>query len=110
MDVESSTTHLLHGMRLVNRRTGEHTGPCPHCQAGTNRYHIWTESGVGGRSGHLFLQLPRLVRKDWTSTPIVMRSSIGTYHRIPLISSSVRDESTVTRVTLYGKTWWHTMD
>jgi hypothetical protein len=49
MDVEVSTTHLLHGMRLVNRRTGEHTGPCPHCQAGTNRYHVWTEIGAGGR-------------------------------------------------------------
>src|SRR5215216_6839214 len=49
MDADSSTTHLLHGMRLVNRRTGEHTGACPHCQAGTNRYHIWTEPGTGGR-------------------------------------------------------------
>ena len=49
MDVDSSTTHLLHGMRLVNRRTGEHTGACPHCQAGTNRYHVWTERGAGGR-------------------------------------------------------------
>jgi hypothetical protein len=49
MNIDSSTTHLLHGMRLVNRRTGEHTGACPHCQTGTNRYHIWTESGVGGR-------------------------------------------------------------
>src|SRR5215212_1438554 len=49
MDVESSTTHLLHGMRLVNRRTGEHTGPCPHCQTGTNRYHVWTEAGAGDR-------------------------------------------------------------
>ena len=49
MDVDSSTTQLLHGMRLVNRRTGEHTGACPHCQAGTNRYHIWTEPGAGGR-------------------------------------------------------------
>jgi hypothetical protein len=49
MDANSSTTHLLHGMRLVNRRTGEHTGPCPHCQAGTNRYHVWTEAGAGGR-------------------------------------------------------------
>ena len=49
MDVDSPTTAVLHGMRLVNRRTGEHTGPCPHCQAGTNRYHIWTEIGAGGR-------------------------------------------------------------
>src|SRR5215207_1977608 len=49
MDVESSTMHLLHGMRLVNRRTGEHTGACPHCQAGTNRYHVWTKPGTGDR-------------------------------------------------------------
>jgi hypothetical protein len=49
MDVDSSTTYLLHGMRLVNRRTGEHTGPCPQCQAGTNRYHVWTERGAAGR-------------------------------------------------------------
>src|SRR4051812_3750263 len=49
MDVDSSTTSLLQGMRLVNRRTGEHTGACPHCQAGTNRYHVWTKPGVAGR-------------------------------------------------------------
>jgi hypothetical protein len=49
MDIASSTTSALHGMRLVNRRTGEHTGPCPHCQAGTNRYHVWTEPGTDGR-------------------------------------------------------------
>jgi hypothetical protein len=49
MVADSATTHLLHGMRLVNRRTGEHTGPCPHCQAGTNRYHVWTEMGASGR-------------------------------------------------------------
>jgi hypothetical protein len=49
MDADSSTTCVLHGMRLVNPRTGEHTGPCPHCQAGTNRYHVWTEPGAGGR-------------------------------------------------------------
>src|SRR5215210_7832468 len=49
MDVDSSTMHLLHGMRLVNRRTGEHTGACPHCQAGTNRYHVWTQPGTAGR-------------------------------------------------------------
>jgi len=49
MDVDSPTTSVLQGMRLVNRRTGEHTGACPQCQAGTNRYHIWTEPGAGGR-------------------------------------------------------------
>jgi hypothetical protein len=49
MDADSSRTAVLHGLRLVNRRTGEHTGPCPHCQAGTNRYHVWTEPGAGGR-------------------------------------------------------------
>jgi hypothetical protein len=49
MDGDLSTTHLLHGMRLVNRRTGEHTGACPHCQAGTNRYHVWTKPGTDGR-------------------------------------------------------------
>jgi hypothetical protein len=49
MDVDLPTTHLLHSMRLVNRRTGEHTGACPHCQAGTNRYHVWTEPGAGDR-------------------------------------------------------------
>jgi hypothetical protein len=49
MDADSSRTAVLPGMRLVNRRTGEYTGPCPHCQADTNRYHIWTESGTHGR-------------------------------------------------------------
>jgi len=32
MDVESHTTQLLHSMRLVNRRSGEYTGACPHCR------------------------------------------------------------------------------
>jgi hypothetical protein len=49
MDADSPTTHLLHGMRLVNRRTGEYTGACPHCQAGTNRYHVWTQPSAHGR-------------------------------------------------------------
>lgn len=36
-------------MRLINRRSGEYTGACPHCQAGTNRYHVWTKPGAGER-------------------------------------------------------------
>ena len=48
MDANSSTTSLLHTLHLVNRRTGEHTGPCPHCKTCTNRYHIWTWLGAGG--------------------------------------------------------------
>src|SRR5215216_5788152 len=39
----------LEGMRLINGRTGEYVGPCPHCRAGRDRYHIWTQPGVGGR-------------------------------------------------------------
>jgi hypothetical protein len=49
MDVHASTTAVLSGMQLVNRRTGEYTGPCPHCQAGSDRYHVWAKPGEGGR-------------------------------------------------------------
>jgi hypothetical protein len=44
--------HLaLEGMRLISARTGEYVGPCPHCRAGRDRYHIWTQPGAGGRPG-----------------------------------------------------------
>src|SRR5215211_637592 len=39
----------LEGMRLISARTGEYVGPCPHCRTGRDRYHIWTQPGVGGR-------------------------------------------------------------
>src|SRR6266498_605944 len=39
----------LEGMRLISARTGEYVGPCPHCRAGRDRYHIWTQPGAGGR-------------------------------------------------------------
>ena len=41
----------LEGMRLISARTGEYVGPCPHCRAGRDRYHIWTRPGTGGRPG-----------------------------------------------------------
>src|SRR5215211_7640884 len=41
----------LEGMRLISARTGEYAGPCPHCRAGRDRYHIWTQPGAGGRPG-----------------------------------------------------------
>src|SRR5215211_7944156 len=36
-------------MRLINARTGEYIGPCPHCRADRDRFHIWTQPGAGGR-------------------------------------------------------------
>jgi DNA primase catalytic core, N-terminal domain len=39
----------LEGMRLISARTGEYVGPCPHCRAGRDRYHIWTQPGANGR-------------------------------------------------------------
>ncbi len=49
MAADESLDRTLATMRLVNRRTGEYVGPCPHCRAGRDRYHIWTQPGAGGR-------------------------------------------------------------
>jgi hypothetical protein len=49
MTAEEWLDQRLAGMRLMNVRTGEYVGPCPHCRAGRDRYHIWTEPGAGGR-------------------------------------------------------------
>jgi hypothetical protein len=51
MATDQWLNRMLAGMRLVNPRTGEYVGACPHCRAGRDRYHIWTQPGVGGRPG-----------------------------------------------------------
>src|SRR5581483_9131546 len=49
MVTDQSVEQTVASMRLVNRRTGEHVGACPHCRTGRDRYHIWTKPGAGGR-------------------------------------------------------------
>ena len=47
--VQGLEAYAHYAYREASSQTGEHTGACPHCKAGTNRYHIWTEPGASGR-------------------------------------------------------------